>query len=168
MGDVEVVLRKYDERPHRRTSTRHLGDDEYGTWLGSPRGTIVTYSYGRKRSEATRHAAVRVIPRDAWWCAIFFAEPSTRDVYCDIIVPARWESPAEVTLIDLDLDLVRYRPDGRVELDDEDEFRENIGVYGYPSEVVAAATAAAEELRTALLANVEPFASRWRHWLDQL
>jgi protein associated with RNAse G/E len=55
-----------------------------------------------------------------------------------------------------------------VELDDEDEFRENIGVYGYPSEVVAAATAAADELRTALLANVEPFASRWRHWLEQL
>jgi len=168
MADVEVVLRKYDERPHRRTTTRHLGDDEYGTWLGSPSGTVVTYSYGGKRPERTRHAAVRVIPPGAWWCAIFFAEPSSRDVYCDIIRPARWESPAEVTLVDLDLDIVRYRADGRVELHDEDEFRDNIAAYGYPGEVVEAATRAAQELRAALLANAEPFASRWRSWLSRM
>jgi uncharacterized protein len=168
MGAVDVVLRKYDERPHRRTTTRHLGDDEHGTWLGSPPGTLVTYSYGTKPAERTRHAAVRVIPPGAWWCAIFFAEPSSRDVYCDIILPARWESAAEVTLIDLDLDLVRYRADGRVELDDQDEFRENIEAYRYPNEVVEGATAAAADLRAALLADAEPFASRWRAWMGRL
>jgi protein associated with RNAse G/E len=168
MGDVDVVLRKFDGRPHRRTTTRHLGEDEWGTWLGSPRGTIVTYSYGSKRPESTRHAAVRVIPRDRWWCAIFFAEPSVREVYCDVIVPARWESPAEVTLVDLDLDVVRYRRNGRVALDDEDEFRHNIGAYGYPQDVVEEAAAAAEFLRTALAGDTEPFASRYRAWLAQL
>ena len=168
MDAVEVVLRKYDERPHRRTTTRRLGEDEFGTWLGTPRGSIVTYSYGNKRPEATRHAAVRVIPPGRWWCAIFFAEPSTRDVYCDIIAPARWESPAEVTLIDLDLDVIRYRSQGRVELEDEAEFRQNAGLFGYPPEVVAQATAAAQELRAALTANAEPFATRWRRWMQLL
>jgi protein associated with RNAse G/E len=168
VDSVDVVLRKYDERPHRRTTTRRLGADEYGTWLGTPKGSIVTYSYGGKRPEATRHAAVRVVPPGRWWCAIFFAEPSGRDVYCDIIAPPRWESPTEVTLVDLDLDLVRYRPDGRVELEDEDEFRQNIEVFGYPSEVVAQATAAARELRTALATRVEPFGDHWRRWMDLL
>ena len=168
MDSVDVVLRKYDERPHRRTTTRRLGEDEFGVWLGSPRGTVVTYSYGAKKPERTRHAAVRVIPPGRWWCAIFFAEPSTRDVYCDIIAPARWESPAEVTLVDLDLDVLRYRPGGRVEVEDEDEFRRNTDVFGYPPDVVAEATAAAQELRTALTADVEPFATHWRRWMELL
>jgi protein associated with RNAse G/E len=168
MGDVDVVLRKFDGRPHRRTTTRHLGEDEWGIWLGSAQGTVVTYSYGDKRSESTRHAAVRVIPRDQWWCAIFFAAPSVRDVYCDVIVPARWESPAEVTLVDLDLDVVRYRQDGRVMLEDEQEFRENVDVYGYPGDTVEQARAAASYLRTALAGEVEPFASRYRTWLERL
>ena len=168
MDAVEVVLRKYDERPHRRTTARRLGEDEFGTWLGTPAGSIVSYSYGNKQPEATRHAAVRVIPPGQWWCAIFFAEPSSRDVYCDIIAPARWESPAEVTLIDLDLDVIRFRADGRVELEDEDEFRQNSAAYGYPPEVVARATATAQELRAALTADAEPFATRWRQWLRLL
>ena len=168
MDAVDVVLRKYDERPHRRTTTRRLGEDEFGTWLGTPQGTIVTYSYGNKGPRPTRHAAVRVIPPGAWWCAIFLADPSPWDVYCDVIAPARWESPAEVTLIDLDLDLIRYRPDGRVMLDDEDEFRENTRAYGYPPEVVAQATAAATKLHEALTMNVEPFASHWTKWMNLL
>src|SRR3954469_9849866 len=103
MDAVDAVWRKYDGRPHRRVTTRRLGADEFGTWLGSPAGTIVTYSYGDKVPEPTRHAAVRVIPPGKRWCAIFFAEPSSRAVYCDVIAPARWESASAVTLIDLDL-----------------------------------------------------------------
>ena len=168
MDAVDVVLRKFDGRPHRLTMNRRLGEDEYGTWLGAPAGTLVTYSYGEGRTEPTRHAAVRLIPPGAWWSALFFAEPSPHDIYCDIVVPARWESPAEVTLVDLDLDLIRYRPDGRVELQDEDEFRDHIGVYGYPAEVVTGATAAARELQSALTANVEPFAGHWTTWMQHL
>jgi hypothetical protein len=35
MGDVDVVLRKFDGRPRRRTTTQHLGEDESGMWLAS-------------------------------------------------------------------------------------------------------------------------------------
>jgi protein associated with RNAse G/E len=167
MGDVDVVLRKYDGRPHRRTTTRRLGKDRFGTWLGIPKGTVVTYSYGGKRPHPLVDDAVRLIVPGAWWCAIFFAESSDREVYCDVVVPARWQSPAEVTLIDLDLDLVRFR-DGRVRLDDEDEFRANTTAYGYPPQVVEHATAAAEDLRTALETDTEPFAGHWRTWMEQL
>jgi protein associated with RNAse G/E len=168
MGDVEVVLRKWDGRPHRRTTTRLLGTDEFGTWVGTPTGTIVTYSYGGKPPRATREHAVRLIRPGAWWCAVFFAEPSPRDVYCDIIAPARWSNPAEVILVDLDLDLVRYRPDGRVELDDEDEFAANKVTFGYPPEVVAQARAAVDELRPALQSRSEPFGAHWKTWMELL
>jgi protein associated with RNAse G/E len=168
MGDVDLVMRKWDGRPHRRVTTRLLGADEFGTWLGVPAGTVVTYSYGNKQPTPTAVTSVRLIPPGAYWCALFLDEPSGHDTYCDIIAPARWESPAEVTLVDLDLDLLRFRPDGRVELDDEDEFAANTLAYGYPPAVVAHARAAAEELRVALTSGAEPFGRHWRTWMELL
>ncbi|GAB1645814.1 DUF402 domain-containing protein [Krasilnikovia sp. MM14-A1259] len=167
MDGVDVVLRKYDGRPHRRVTTIHLGEDRHGTWLGTPTGTIVHYSYGGKPSAPTQQNAVRLVPRDQWWCAVFFAAPSRRDVYCDITAPARWSGPSEVTLIDLDLDLVRYR-DGTVELDDADEFAANTAVFGYPADVVAQARAAATGLHADLTDGAEPFGSTYRDWLGLL
>jgi uncharacterized protein len=167
MGEIDLMLRKYDGRPHRHSRPRRLGEDEYGIWLGSPTGTTVTFSYGGKPPIHTRDDAVRLITPGSWWCAVFFAEPSEREVYCDVIAPARWESPTELTLVDLDLDLVRFR-DGRVRLDDEDEFEANIVAYGYPDEVVAQARAAAAELHAALTADAEPFASHWRKWMERV
>ncbi|BFU46231.1 DUF402 domain-containing protein [Krasilnikovia sp. MM14-A1004] len=167
MDGVDVVLRKYDGRPHRRVTTVHLGEDRHGTWLGTPMGTIVTYSYGGKPAAPTRHNAVRLVPHDRWWCAVFFAAPNHLDVYCDITVPARWDGPSEVTLIDLDLDLVRYR-DGRVELDDADEFVTNTAAFGYPAEVVTQAQAAAAGLHADLTAGAEPFGTDYRAWLEKL
>jgi protein associated with RNAse G/E len=73
-----------------------------------------------------------------------------------------------VTLIDLDLDLVRYRPDGRVELEDEDEFEANTLAFGYPPEVVTQARAAAEEVGAALTSGAEPFGEHWKTWMELL
>ncbi|GAB1690239.1 DUF402 domain-containing protein [Krasilnikovia sp. M28-CT-15] len=167
MDGVDVVLRKYDGRPHRRVTTIHLGEDRHGTWLGTRAGTIVHYSYGDKAPAPTQQHAVRLVPHDRWWCAVFFAAPSRRDVYCDITAPARWNGPSEVTLIDLDLDLVRYR-DGTVELDDADEFVTNAAAFGYPAEVVAQAQAAATRLQADLTDGTEPFGTDYQAWLGKL
>jgi protein associated with RNAse G/E len=165
---VDLVLRKYDGRPHRWLTGRLLGEDAYGTWLATPRGTVVHYRYGRRRSGRTRADAVRLIPRDQWYMAMFIAEPDTRDLYCDVIAPARWTGPAEITVVDLDLDLVRYRSDRRVRVQDEDEFEQHRHEFGYPPEVVTAATAAVATLQAALARDDEPFAGHYRNWLARV
>ncbi len=70
---------------------------------------------------------------------MFNPPPRTSEVYCDITTPARWESDDTVHLIDLDLDVVRRRATGLVELLDEDEFAEHRARFGYPDDVVAEA-----------------------------
>lgn len=162
---VDLVLRKYDGRPHRRVTGRLLGEDESGTWIGTPRGTMVRYSYGLRRVSWTKSDSVRLIPRDTWWMAMFSAAPNRSEIYCDVITPARWTRPAEVTVVDLDIDVIRMRADGRVVVDDEDEFAEHRVRYGYPDDVVAAATGAAAELQAALSGDTEPFAGKYREWL---
>ena len=168
MDAVDLVLRKFDGRPHRQVTGRLLGEDRYGTWLATPRDTVVTYHYGARPTGRTRSDAVRLIPADAWWMAMFLARPSVREVYCDVISPARWTGPAEITVIDLDIDVVRYRAGRRVEVEDEDEFEEHRVAMGYPPEIVEGARRGADELRAALRGNDEPFAGHYRKWLARV
>lgn len=85
-------------------------------------------------------------------------------MYCDITTPARWEGDT-VHIIDLDLDAVRRRETGLVELRDEDEFEEHRKAFGYPDDVVANAHAAARQLLASLGDGTEPFASHYRKHL---
>ena len=165
---MDLVLRKYDGRPHRRVRGRWLGADEHGTWIGTPRRTVVRYSYGLRRIEWTRHDAVRLIPHDGWWTATFTAAPSRSEIYCDVTTPARRTRPGEITVVDLDIDLIRFRADHRVVIDDEDEFARHRTRFGYPPEVVAQATGAATHLHEALTRDMEPFATRYRDWLARV
>jgi uncharacterized protein len=162
---VDLVLRKYDGRPHRQVAARLLGDDAYGTWLATPRGSVVSYHYGTRPTGVTRADAVRLIPAGGWWMAMCLAEPDPREFYCDVITPARWTGPDEITVIDLDIDVVRYRADRRVEVEDEDEFEEHRATLAYPPEIVRGALTGAEALRAALLRDDEPFAGHYRKWL---
>jgi len=162
---VDLVLRKYDGRPHRQVTAQLLGEDSYGTWLATPRGSVVTYHYGVKGTGRTRADAVRLIPAGEWWMAMCLAEPDPRELYCDVTTPARWTGPAEITVVDLDIDLVRYRADGRIEVEDEDEFEEHRVSLGYPPEIVRGALAGAESLHAKLVRDEEPFAGHYRKWL---
>ncbi|XVU29893.1 DUF402 domain-containing protein [Actinoplanes sp. CA-054009] len=163
--NVEVVLRKYDGRLHRRLVMRRLGEDAHGAWLGAPAGTTV-HSGVPGRDFVTRHDTVRLVPVGQWWTAIFFAEPGEWDVYCDITTPAVWREPGSVVMVDLDLDVQRERDSGRVELLDEDEFEVNARAYGYPADVVAGARGAAERLVAGLGSRVEPFGVSGKGWLQ--
>jgi len=159
------VLRKFDGRPHRQVTGRLLGEDSYGTWIATPRGSVVSYHYGTRSTGLTRADAVRLVPADGWWMAMCLAEPDARDMYCDVTTPAQWTGPGELTVVDLDIDLVRYRADGRVEVEDEDEFEEHRVSLGYPDAIVEGALRGAAELRAALSGDEEPFAEHYRKWL---
>lgn len=163
-SDVRVVYRKYDGKAHRDYPARRLAEDDVGTWLGVTAGTKSIY-HGRPSVEQIPF--VLLVPHSAWWTGMFNPPPRTSEVYCDITSPARWEGDT-VHLIDLDLDVVRRRATGRVELRDEDEFAAHRVSFGYPEELVVAAKAAARWLLTALGDGTEPFASAYRKWLAQV
>ena len=81
--------------------------------------------------------------------------------------PATWETPDLVTIVDLDLDVVRWA-DGRVELVDEDEFLEHQTSLGYPAWMIDRARAAAAQAVLAAENRVEPFGSAGKVWLERI
>jgi protein associated with RNAse G/E len=164
--DVRLVFTKYDGSLHWHQTMKYLGDDEHGIWLGARAGA--TAQRGDEPPVRYQAASVQLVPADQWWTAVFNDPPATAEVYCDISTPPRWTSPDEVTMIDLDLDVVRLRRDGRVFVDDEDEFAEHQVRYGYPPEVVNQAEQAAASLLAAVSAGLEPFGSAAERWLDKV
>jgi protein associated with RNAse G/E len=159
---VRVEYTKYDGSPHRGYPALRLGEDEHGVWLGVPQATFDAAQF--KYSEPY----VLLVPRHAWWTAMFNAPPRRTEIYCDIATPAHWPGVDHVRLADLDLDVRRRRATGQVELLDEDEFAEHQLRFGYPPEVVTNAWAAARWLLDALDNGAQPFAGSYHKWLDQV
>jgi protein associated with RNAse G/E len=151
-----VVYRKFDGRLHWHTTLRQLGEDEHGVWLGSPPGGAWRRDGG---PWVTVHGPrLMVAPRDRWWTARFNSEPDSRTaVYCDVTAVPEWTAPDELTIVDLDLDVIRLRTTGEVSLLDADEFAEHRELFGYPPAVVDAALAASSWLLSAVTNFVEPF-----------
>jgi protein associated with RNAse G/E len=70
----------------------------------------------------------------------------------------------EVTMVDLDLDVVLTR-EGHLYVDDEDEFAQHRVELDYPEEVVALAERWRDRVHTAVAAGDEPFATVGHAWL---
>jgi uncharacterized protein len=164
-GRVRVVFVKYDGRPHRSYPARWLGEDAAGTWLGVSTGTVAKVD--GERATRREEPYVLLVPKRAWWTAMFNAAPRPTEIYCDVTTPATWVGMSEVTLVDLDLD-VRRRRWGEIERLDEDEFEIHRAQFGYPADVVTQAVAASYWLAAALGDGTEPFASGFHPWLAQV
>jgi protein associated with RNAse G/E len=160
---VRLVFTKYDGRLHWHAWLTRLGEDEHGVWLAAPTGTV-----WQRGSEPVVQlpASVTLIPRDVWWVASFNVEPAKFEAYVDLTSVAVWHGD-EVTMIDLDLDVVRYRGDGAVRLLDEDEFVAHRLLFGYPDTLVHSVTETAGRLMSDVVA-AEPFAGAYRRWLAQV
>ncbi|XVV12282.1 DUF402 domain-containing protein [Actinoplanes sp. CA-131856] len=161
---VRVVYTKYDGSAHRDYPARRFDEDDLGVWVGVTRGTSSVY-HGRPSVEQIPF--VLLIPHHAWWTGMFNPPPRTSEVYCDITTPARWEGDT-VHIVDLDLDVVRRRTTGVVELRDEDEFAEHRELFGYPDDLVREARAAADKLLVALGDGSEPFAGHFHKYLQKV
>lgn len=166
MTRISCVLRKWDGRQHYAFEADPLGSDEHGVWLGVPAGTPFE---GPEYPGVWSHPFVILAPPDAWWLASFYGpgNPQDMDVYVDITANPSWPSPERFEVIDLDLDVVRFR-DGRIELLDEDEFDEHRIAMAYPDPVVRRARETAESLLAAVTARVEPFAGAGTRRLEAL
>lgn len=107
---------------------------------------------------------IKLIPEGKWWTAIW-AWQQRHDVYVDIITPAQWNG-ATVTMIDIDLDVVRWA-DGRVEVVDEDEFVEHQVAFKYPPRLIDTARSTTARLAVAVEARNEPFGDIGSRWMNR-
>jgi protein associated with RNAse G/E len=162
-GLVQVDYRKYDDTLHWNLRMRRLGEDEHGVWLGLPADGVTRKGHNPAISVPEAH--VILFPRVSWWTATFNAAPRRTEIYCDITTPPEWLSPDRVTMIDLDLDVLRERGTVAPILVDEDEFAEHQVLYGYPAAVIAAAEESAAWLMTAVAAGAGPFGGVHERWL---
>lgn len=160
---VQVDYHKYDGTLHWNLRMQRLGEDEHGVWLGLPANG--TMRKGHRPAITIPEAHVILFPRGAWWTAVFNAAPRSTEIYCDITTPPEWPSRDTVTMVDLDLDVLRKRGVPQPLLVDEDEFAEHQVRYGYPQEVIAAAQDAAAWLMAAVAAGTGPFGGAHRPWL---
>ena len=149
---IDIDFRKWVSKPHWRFSMYHMANDEWGTWLWTPPGSAARR--GLEEPKTFSHMNVKLIPRNAWWTAMW-NDGERFDLYVDIITPPAWHGD-RVTMIDIDLDLMR-EVDGTVHVVDEDEFAEHQVLYGYPDNVVTKSRAITTELEAALNADREPF-----------
>jgi len=164
--DVRLVFTKYDGSLHWHQTLLYLGEDEHGIWLGARSGS--TAQRGSEPPIRYEAPSVQLIVAGQWWTAVFNDPPAGAEVYCDISTPAQWRGPGEVTMIDLDLDVVRVRADQRVFVDDEDEFAVHQVRYGYSPEVISQAEETSAWLMAAVSAGVEPFGSAAEAWLEKV
>lgn len=163
---IRLTFRKYDGSLHWHSTLRRLGEDEHGLWLGWGRNHVI--ARGAEPPITVKEAYVQLVRFDDWWCGSFNAPPRITEVYCDITTRAAWTAPDEISLVDLDLDVLRFR-DGRPSaIVDEDEFEEHQVRYQYPVDVIKAARDTADRLLAAVRANEEPFGSAYHGWLARV
>jgi hypothetical protein len=160
---IRLTFRKYDGSLHWHGTLRRLGEDEHGLWLGWGRNHRM--ARGAEPPITMGAAYVQLIRPDEWWCGSFNAAPRSTEVYCDITTVAEWTAPDEISLVDLDLDVLRFRDGRPPAIVDEDEFLEHQVRFGYPAEVIATARDTADRLLEAVRADEEPFKSVYHAWL---
>jgi len=109
-----------------------------------------------------------LLPREGGFVATFYDEelrhPVTEggwgavEVYVDIATTPVWEG-STVSAVDLDLDVIRSRA-GRTWVDDEDEFAAHRVRYGYPDDLVRAASASCDAVLADVIARRRPYDGR--------
>lgn len=166
MNLIRIEFRKWDGRLHWHFDVIRLGEDVHGVWLGGSKGTPVKRG---AEPPIISPAFALLIPPHQWWTATFNSGGAGSLFgyisYVDICTPAVWEG-STVTAVDLDLD-VAMRPDGGVELLDEDEFIEHGSAMAYPEHVVDQARTAAASVYRVMESGGEPFASIGAAWLER-
>ncbi len=179
-GDlVHSRFTKWGGGAHWEWEARYLEEDEHGHWFWAPAGTRCS------RPGVSFHEAdpwVSLVPRDAGWVASFYPPTKEISVYVDLTTPAVWtplhgevqgserqsgRAAWEVTMVDLDLDVVLTR-EGFLYVDDEDEFEVHQVVLGYPAEVVDLASGWCPRVLEAVAEGVEPFAATGHERLRQV
>ena len=162
MDDVQIDFRKWGGSRHWQFVMRRLGEDEHGLWLWAPQGSAM--QRGNEPVKHSKSVNVKLIPDNKWWTAIW-AWQRPQSLYVDIITPPSWNGTT-VTMVDIDLDVVRWS-DGRTEVLDEDEFADHQIRFDYPERLIDTARATTARLAVAVEARHEPFGDVGDAWMDR-
>lgn len=159
-----TVIRKI-KRPKgfARWSAYELGRDGFGLWLFTPPGSLfraevegaITECEVGQGARPSGLAVLHLIPLSGWWMAQWTAEGKQGFISVEVCTPPALVG-GEWQFVDLELDPYRG-PDGRVVVDDEDEFVAACTAGVITSREAAAARAAATEVAGWLASSVEPF-----------
>ena len=167
---VRVRMTKWGGLPHWEFDAVLLGGDEHGTWLGFPRGTHMSRpgaTYVAPTDQLGLVPAVSAPDAERRWLTTFHGPGGRLSVYVDVVAPPTW-SGSTVTAVDLDLDVIGEL-DGRVWVDDEDEFALHQVELAYPPELVAATRASCDRLVALVRAGRPPYdADTKLRWFELL
>ena len=151
--ELWIERRKWPDRPHYAHQGWFLGDDEHGLWIelrvGSPvlRGDVVLF-HGQ-------HGGLMLLP--PWGRSlVWFPEHGEVDLYVDVVTGVE-RTASSLTMIDLDLDVVRWRDTGVIELVDEDELELHEVTLGYPPGTADQARHDGATILAAALAGEAPY-----------
>lgn len=168
---VRIEMTKWGDRPHWHIPGHWLGTDLHGDWIGIPCGTLMVRP---GMQTVSRNDQVGLVPHteapdsERWWVATFHGpgSPLGLSVYVDISTPPRWDGTTLRT-IDLDLDVVREN-EGRIYIDDEDEFAEHRVTLGYPADVSSGAEQSCAWVQASMAAGRPPYDGSHRSWLNRV
>jgi hypothetical protein len=162
--EVWFERRKWPATPHYCHAAWRLGDDEFGTWFAVRAGT--RWMRGEEfLFDGPWDATVLVAQPDSYIAWFWPDAVGELDLYVDIVTHVE-HTESTLFAVDLDLDIIRFRDDRRVQLVDEDEFAQHQVELGYPAAVIDHARTVAAETLDAVRAGAAPFdsvaANRWR------
>jgi protein associated with RNAse G/E len=159
-SELYVNYRKWPDSAHWHFTVNSLGSDTHGAWFCLPDGALI--QRGTEVPIISR-MSVMLLPKDAWWVASWNTDKTKpHELYIDIVKRVRSDAN-EVTMIDLDLDVVRTW-DGHVEMLDRDEFELHKQTFHYPRELVEKAESTAELLANSVANGQEPFGVVGEAW----
>ena len=161
MPPVVVQFYKNPDILHWGFSGFHIGEDDFGHWVGLPEGS--QRWKGVTPHRPTGENAVQCFPHDGWWVLHYNGTVREVSAFVDIATQPK-VGDDRIEMVDLDLDFLVFR-DGKVELVDEDEFEVNQKELGYSQELIERALVETERLADLLHRRQEPFFEVAASWL---
>ena len=159
----KTVIRKL-KRPDKmgRWAAYVVNKDRYGLWLFSPKGTIYRGQSGKTIGECEVGQGtlpeglpvIHLMPEALWWTASWCREHETR-ISVDICTPPVFDDE-EWTYTDLELDPLVWA-DGRITVDDEDEFVESCEAGRISDSEATSARSTTMEVVKCMQDGAEPF-----------
>ncbi len=151
-----ILLRatKYDGAAHWIQPFQVVSDD--GTLLVT-RYRARTPIYTSRGEFRSPYDSLVYFWRNRWYNVFRLSRPgcSLALWYCNITTPPIFDG-CQLGYVDLDLD-VAVKPDGAIDLLDEDEFSVHQRKYGYPDDVIASAEQAARDVSELARSRQFPF-----------
>lgn len=158
---VQTVLVRKLKRPigHGLWAAYRLAEDEFGSWLSVPCGSIYRGTDGRTSGvcqvgqgdhRPMGAACVHLAPRDGWWFASWGLDLISIDISCPPVFAA-----GECSYVDLEIDLTCR--DGAVAVWDEDEFEDALRAGLISAAEADAALTATTQVAELMRAGREPF-----------